>query len=86
MQLREAINKSLEQLHSLLGLEISSVISASKRDDGWQMMVELIERKAVPDTQDLLGMYDVLLNDVGDLVSYERRKLRRRTDLEETVE
>jgi hypothetical protein len=61
--LREAINSAVEQLQSLLGLETSSVVAASRRGDGWEVMIELIERKAIPDTQDLLGTYDVLLDE-----------------------
>lgn len=86
MQLSEAIVKAKEQLQSILNLEVSSVIGASKREDGWQVMIELIERKAVPDTQDLLGVYEVLVNDKGSMINYERKRLRRRIDLEEAVE
>lgn len=86
MQLGEAIIRAKEQLQSLLNLEVSNVISASKREDGWQVTIELIERKAVPDTQDLLGVYEVLLNDKGDMTSYDRKRMRRRMDLEESVE
>jgi len=86
IHLKEAINGAIEQLQSLLGLETSSVVAASKRDGGWQVMIELIERKAVPDTQDLLGEYEVLLDDEGEMISYERRAMRRRMDLGESVE
>jgi len=86
MQLKEAIDKAIEQLKSVLALETSSVIAASKREDGWQVTIELIERKSVPDTQDLLGTYDVTLNDEGEMTGYERRRIRRRMDLEESVE
>jgi len=86
IRLREAINSAVEQLQSLLGLEVSSVVAATKTEYGWQTTIELIERKAVPDTQDLLGTYDVLLTDAGDMISYERTRIRRRMDLEESVE
>lgn len=86
MRLNEAISAAKEQLQSILHLEITNVIAASKKDDGWHVTIELVERKAVPDTQDLLGTYDVLLDDTGDVMSYDRKKLHRRMDLEETVE
>ena len=85
-RLRDVIDSGIDQLHDLLGLEVSKVVAASRKEDGWQMTVELIERKAVPDTQDLLGTYLAFLNDEGELMSYERRAIRRRMDLEETVE
>lgn len=86
MRLNEFINAAREQLQSVLPLEVASVIAASKKDDGWHVMIELIERRAVPDTLDLLGMYDVLLDDTGNMLSYDRKRLHRRMDLEETVE
>ena len=86
IHLKDVIGTATEQLESLLGLEASRVIAAFKGEDGWRVTIELVERKAVPDTQDLLGTYDVVLNDVGEMVSYERTRVRRRMDLEESIE
>lgn len=86
MSLRKSIDIAKEQLQSVLNLEVSSVIAASKREDGWQLTIELIERKAIPDTQDILGSYEVILDNEGDMVSYERKRTRKRMDLEESVE
>jgi len=85
IHLGDAIHGAMEQLQSLLGLEVSNVIGAARMDDGWQVTVELIERKAVPDTQDLLGVYEIHLDDAGEMTSYERKEIRRRMDLVETV-
>jgi hypothetical protein len=86
MQLIEATVKAKEQLQALLNRDVPNVTSASKVEDGWQLTLELIERKAIPDSQDLLGMYEVILNEDGDLTSYERIRVRKRMDLEEVVE
>lgn len=86
IHLKDVIDGATEQLGSLLGLRPSSVIAAFKGEDGWRVTIELIERKAIPDSQDLLGTYDVLLNDAGEMVSYERTRIRRRMDLEESIE
>ena len=86
MYLTEAVDRAIEQLQSLLGLETSSVIGADKTEDEWHVMIELIERKAVPDTQDLLGEYEVLLDNEGHMMSYHRKGIRRRMDLMEAVE
>lgn len=83
MQIREAINKAKEELKAVVGREVSSVSGASKVEGGWQVLVELIERKAVPDSQDLLGLYEVRLDEEGNLASFERRKVRHRMDVEE---
>jgi len=86
MHLGDAIDSGMRQLRALSGLETSSVVAATRKDDGWQIIIELIERRAIPDTQDLLGEYEILLDNEGDMISYERRGMRRRMDLMETVE
>lgn len=86
ISLREAVGNAIEQLTLLLHLEVSSVVGARKSEDGWQLTIELIERKAVPDTQDLLGTYEVSLDNYGELMGYERTDIRRRMDLVEAIE
>ncbi len=86
MDLREVIDKAKETLQSLVNLEFSKVTGASKTDEGYRVAIEVIERKAIPDTQDLLGTYEVLLDEDGQMTGYERKRVRRRMDLEEAVE
>ena len=54
----------------------------SKYADGWHIGIELVERKSILDTQDLLGMYEVTLDNAGEIVTYERKRVRRRMDTE----
>jgi len=42
---------------------------------------ELVERKSVPDTSDLLGIYEVRMDEAGNILCYERTRMRRRSDL-----
>ncbi|MBE0478218.1 gas vesicle protein [Candidatus Aerophobetes bacterium] len=84
MQLKEIIERAKRELQNAMNLEVSTISGASKVEDGWQVTLELIERKAIPDTQDLLGSYEVHLDDAGDMMSFERKKVRRRMDTEET--
>ena len=86
MELRDAIESARETLQSAVNLDLSSVTGAAKTDQGWQVTIELIERKAIPDAQDLLGVYEILLNEEGRLTSYERIRIRRRIDTEARIE
>jgi len=75
-----AVESAMQAL-SVTKLKPSSVISVVSCDDGWQVTVELIERKAVPDTNDLLGVYEVHINKAGIVWRYERTRVRRRNDI-----
>lgn len=86
MELMDVIERAKEASQDVLHLGLPSVTGATKTDEGWRVTMELIERKAIPDTQDLLGVYEMLLNDEGHLTSYERIRMRRRMDAEERVE
>jgi hypothetical protein len=84
LELSEVIEKATAGL-APLKLKISGVTGAFKTPEGWRVTLELLERAAIPDTMDLLGVYEVLLDPEGGLNSYERIRVRRRCDLEEGV-
>ena len=86
MELVEIIDHAKEQLAALSHLAVSGVVGAAKNNGEWHVTVELIERKAIPDTQDLLGVYEAVLDDRGSMISYLRKKVRRRSDMEEEAE
>ena len=78
--LDQAIEQATEQLSRLVGREPSSVAGGFKDEEGWHVSVEVLERKAIPDRMDLLAMYDVLLDDEGNVVRFDRGDLRARGD------
>jgi len=80
MSIAQVIDSSMRAL-SVLRLKVSTVISVSRTADGWQVTAELVERRSVPDTSDLLGVYELLLDEGGNLLKYERTRMRRRCDL-----
>lgn len=67
---RDLINKPVEQ-----------VVSVAKDTQGWKVVIEALERKAVPNSQDLLGRYELKLSLGGELLNYKQIMLRHRTDL-----
>lgn len=84
MNLMEVIERAKKELKEVTNLEVSNVVGISKtEEDGWLVTVELIERKSIPDTQDLIGTYNVIYNDNGEgMISYERTRVHRRMDSE----
>lgn len=72
---------SAMQAFALLNLKLSVVTSVAPSEDGWRVTAEFVERKGVPDTNDSLGLYEVRLDPAGNVLRYERTRLRRRGDL-----
>jgi hypothetical protein len=65
---------------ALLKKKIEGVTGMAREEGEWRAFVEVLERKAVPDTQDMLGVYEFSLDGGGELIGYRRVELRRRSD------
>lgn len=80
MDAQQVIRKARENIAIMGKKPDEGVTSLSKREDGWTVCVEELERKGIPDTMDILGLYEINMNNEGDLLSVERKKLRKRGD------
>ena len=83
MNANEIIKKAQEEFARLSKLPVNAVIGLAKREDGWVVSLEALERKAIPDTMDVLGLYEVRLDSEGTLLGFERKKLRKRGETEQ---
>lgn len=81
--LSEIVENAIRGL-ALTRLKVSSITSVGSVEGGWKVGVELVERASVPDTNDLLGVYEVQLDESGTVTRYERTRVRRRNDLSRT--
>lgn len=68
-------------IESLLNKKAEGITSVSREGEEWKVLVEVLERKAVPDTQDILSTYELKLSGNMDLTGYRRVGLRRRGDM-----
>ncbi len=82
----DLIAKAREELTKITGLELSSVIGTTKSEEGWIITIELIEKYSIPDQMDILAVYETLMDDDGNLLSFSRKRLRKRVDTEEVEE
>jgi hypothetical protein len=64
----------------LIGHEFDGVSEISPMDEGWRAVVEVVERSAVPDTQDIIGRYEIELDEDGVVQGYRRLGRYRRGD------
>jgi hypothetical protein len=87
----ELIEQARRQLGQLTGLPLGSTVSVRKDDGqpsghgtpavpGWRLRVEVVEKKSLPDSQDLLATYEVAVDDDGRVLDFSRIAMRRRMD------
>jgi hypothetical protein len=76
----QAIKQAKKQLSELIDRKTSCALGVSKDEEGWHVSLEMLERKAIPEHMDLLAQYDVLLDEDGNIVKFERGDIRHRSD------
>lgn len=64
----------------LIGRELDGISEIRAEENGWLVVVDLIERPAVPDSQDILGSYEIELGTGGAIQGYRRINRYRRSD------
>lgn len=83
MNADQVIKKAQEDYSRVSNAQVDGVTGLFKTEDGWVILLEAIERRAIPDTMDVLGLYEVRVDSEGNLLGFERKKLRKRGETEE---
>lgn len=68
----QVARSAVEQLSALTGRVPECVIGIERTDEGWQVELEVVESRRIPDSTDLLATYRVEVDEDGDLVGYQR--------------
>ena len=76
------IEKARKDLSKLTGLTVSSTTGATKDEKGWHISIELVEKHSIPDQMDILALYEVLFDEEGNFLSFERKSMRKRMQAE----
>jgi hypothetical protein len=77
-----AARRAVREVADLLGRKPETVVSIERRDDGWEVGVEVVETHRIPDTTDILAVYEVRLDTDGELTSYRRTRRYARGQLD----
>ncbi|MDX3588953.1 gas vesicle protein [Streptomyces europaeiscabiei] len=75
-----AAGRSLE---GLIGHPMEGVSAVRRVDDGWCVVVDVLELPRIPDTTSLLASYEVQLDQDGELLEYCRVRRYRRGSADE---
>ena len=65
--------------HTILR-KAETVVSVEESKDGWHVVVEALERKCIPDSQDLLSRYQVNFSANGKILGWKQILVRKRSD------
>lgn len=80
MEPKGLIEKAKKQLTDLTGFQGVAGIGLRKEKQTWVATIEVVEKKSIPEGMDILGTYEIRLDAQGNLQSYKRKALRKRTD------
>jgi len=64
--------EALRQLAELTGKDAEGVVGLDRSDDGWTVEVEVVEVRRIPNTTDVLALYEVEVDGRGSLQGYRR--------------
>lgn len=86
MALPDLVKKARGQLGELTGLGVGSTVSVRKDGPAWCVKVEVLEKKSLPDSQDILATYQLALDEEGNLQNFSRIGMRRRSEVAACVD
>ncbi len=70
--LASLVEDAKRQMTSITGMEYDTVSQFDQANDGWTMVIDMLEHRSIPRTQDLLSSYEVALDTSGRLKSWRR--------------
>lgn len=65
---------AVRQLADLIASEPVGVTSVEPVEEGWLVEVEVLEERRIPSSADLLALYEIELDEDGDLLAFRRTK------------
>lgn len=81
-QIREHVDAVASDI---VGYPLDGIARIEPNESGAMVAIEVIERNGIPDTQDIIGRYELALNKELTVASYERTHRYRRDDMEHDI-
>jgi hypothetical protein len=86
MNIKELLEQAKSQLSEVTGLKAMTIAEVFKNERGWHVFLEMLELSRIPSATDILGEYEVILDNEGNLLSFERKRTRLRCQAVEREE
>jgi len=78
MDMKELAERAKSQLAEVTGLKPVTVTGTFKDEQGWHVAVDMLEMSRIPTATDVLGDYEVLADENGNILKFERKRTRLR--------
>ena len=73
-----------EQMRELTGQPVEGVLAVRRAEEGgWEVVVQVLELRRVPNSTDVLGAYLMALDEDGEVSEYRRTRRYYRNQVEE---
>lgn len=79
---RRACTAAARFAQELTGRRPEGMTSLERTEDGWQIGIEVVESRRIPDSMDILAVYLIGLDQDGGLLSYRREQRYYRSRVE----
>ena len=78
LEMTEVAERAKQQLAQVTGFQPVAVVASYRDAKGWHVSVDVLEMARLPESTDLLGTYDVELDQEGSMVKFERKRTHLR--------
>jgi hypothetical protein len=80
MNMKELAERAKSQLAEVTGLKPVTVTGTFKDEQGCHVALDMLEMSRIPPATDVLGDYEVLVDEDGNMMKFERKRTRLRGD------
>ena len=60
------------QMAAITGLQYDTISQFDRAEDGWKIVIDMVEYRSIPRTQDLLSSFEVVLDGAGEVTRWRR--------------
>lgn len=82
MEIKGITEIAKKKLVEFTGFSSPNVIGINKEEDIWHITVEITEKASEAINLEILGIYDVRVDASGNLLGFERIRMRKRGDIQ----
>ena len=86
MTLLNITERAKEQLAQVTAFTPVAAVATFRDEAGWHVTIDMLEMTRIPESSDLLGVYECTLDPEGNLISFERKMTHNRADILEPEE